>query len=196
MGDEAFGNGTCQFGHLGVHATEPDRWGHHVARFGPKVVLETGERDVLAANIKRCSRGEARPTRSDGGDVLSHGGDGVRPGHGESLFDVLANLAAETELEASTRERREIPRGQCGEHGAPDERQRHRSSHRQGGGVLEGEERDRQRIVHGFSDVEPVVAERFDALGGSADFGEGEARIHSGVDLHENRPSATMWSRS
>ena len=62
--------------------------------------------------------------------------------------------------------------------------------------MLEGEERDRQGIVHGFSDVEPVVAERFDALGGSADFGEGEPRIHSGVDLHEILPSATMWSRS
>ena len=54
-------------------------------------------------------------------------------------------------------------------------------------GVLGHQQGDRQRVVHGLGDVDPVVAECLHPLGVGNHVGEAEPGVHAGVDLHAGR---------
>ena len=151
-------------------------------------------------------RGERGEGRAHGTDVVTQSADGVlAEGDGIAVFDVLADLCPQAELEPPAAELCDVP-GRIGEKGrAAGEGERHAGADGDPLGVLGGEERHRHGVVHRLGHVQPAVAEALDPLGVGDGLGQAQARVHARVDLHAGvpsspvvcaRPRATIFSRS
>ena len=100
----------------------------------------------------------------------------------------------EAELEATPRERRQVPGGVGGERRAPHEGEGDARADRQPLGVLGDEQRHAERVVHGLGHVEPVEAHGLDPPGVPRHVPQRQPRVHAGV--HGEQPLAHGPTRS
>ena len=116
--------------------------------------------------------------------------------HGVAILDVLADLRAQAQLEATAAEFGQVP-GRVGHQGgAAREGQRHAGPDGDALGVLGHQEGQRHGVVDRLGHVQSVVAERFDPAGMLDDLAQAEARVHAGVHLHPCVPSAPVALRA
>ncbi len=185
MRDEPVGQLARERAHAAVDAAEVDRRGGGVlVRARVEVRLHPGDPVVLALECRPLAGAERAERRLDRPDVLAHAGGGLGPRHSVPVLDVLLDLGAEPEVEAPAREAREVPGGVRGQHRRPRERERDGGAHHDPLGVLQRQQGERERVVHGLRDLEPVVPGGLRATRVGGHVAQRDPRVHSGVDLH------------
>ncbi len=207
MADEAVCHGPRQRTGLPLHPAQVDRWRLR-RRVGPRVEVRLHPGDaVVGALVGGCHpRGERGERGAQGTDVVTQPADRVlAEGDGIAVFDVLADLCPETQLEPPAAELSDVPCRIGEERRAAGEGERHAGADGDPLGVLGGEERHRHGVVHRLGHVQPAVAQPLDPLGVGDGLGQAQARVHARVDLHVGvpsspvvcaRPRATIFSRS
>ena len=133
--------------------------------------------------------GERVPDGAQRLDVVAHAADGFGPRHREPALDVLSDLRAEAQLEATLPHLGEVPRRVGHQHRTTHEGEDHTARDPQACGCLQREQRHHEPVVHRLGHVQRVVAQRLDSTGIGSHVGKRHTIAHPRYGFHRSDAS-------
>ena len=144
----------------GPDAAQPDAGRADVERTRVEERRHQRVRVVVALEAERRAVLPRRPDGADGQHQLAHPGRRRRPRHREAPLDVGLDLAPEPEVEASARQRLQVPRLVGEGHRVPGERDGDRGRELEPLGGVRGQHQRQERVVRALEGEGAVVAGR------------------------------------
>ena len=145
---------------------------------------------VRPLDVERRAVLPAIPDRANRTHILAHPRPGGRPGHAEASLDMGLHLRAEAEGKAAAGELLQRPRAHRGHGRTAGKGNRDRRAELQGPRRLGRQRQQDERIVLGFLDDQPVIADFFQQARVAGDGMEIEwqfGRAQAGIDLAQRQ---------